>query len=273
MTRVPNPFSAPEPWDAVADGYADEASFVMLPFSRDAVALAQPHRDAAVLDVACGPGTLTLSIADQVGTVDALDFSRPMLDRLQRAAAAARLDNVRVQQGDGQALPYEPSTFDAAFSMFGLMFFPDRARGFAELHRVLKPNGVAVVSSWLPIEESSLMRLMFGAVRAIDPSRPAPQYDPASLENPELFRQELEGAGFADVKVQSREHEINSTSAQDLWARMARSSAPLVMLRRKLGETEWATQSAKAQRFIEGEFANGPRELSVKAWLGFGRKS
>jgi len=47
--------------------------------------------------------------------------------------------------GDGMALPLADGAFDVAFSMFGLMFFPDRPRGFRELRRVLVREGLWVV--------------------------------------------------------------------------------------------------------------------------------
>jgi len=163
------------PWDLVSLGYAAEAQAVMLPFSRDAIDLVDPKPSARVLDVAAGSGMLALEIARRVARVDAVDFSNEMLARLEEGRQASGLTNVHARWADGQALPFENATFDAAFSMFGLMFFPDRKQGFAELYRVLKPGARAAVSSWAPIEQSPLMTLMFGALRAADPSRSPPR--------------------------------------------------------------------------------------------------
>ena len=96
----------------------------------------------SVLDVACGPGTLAFLAARRGAEVMAVDFCAGMIGEL-----AARLAEtpaaIEARVADGMDLPLESGAFDAAFSMFGLMFFPDRARGFAELHRVLRPGGVA----------------------------------------------------------------------------------------------------------------------------------
>jgi SAM-dependent methyltransferase len=132
-------------------------------------------------------------------------------------------------------MPFADAAFHAAFSLFGLMFFPDRAKGFAELRRVLRPGGVAVVSSWAPVSRSPLMQLMFGALRAADPSRPEPKDNPLSLENPDLLSQEMTDGGFSDVRVERHEARLAVASADELWHRMARSSAPLVMMQKKLG--------------------------------------
>ncbi|WP_245664735.1 class I SAM-dependent methyltransferase [Nocardia grenadensis] len=157
-----NPLAAVDPWDRIAEDYAVSTISVMRPFAAAAVrlaGLAGHTRPARVVDVAAGPGTLSLLAAEHAERVDAVDFSAPMIEQLERAVTAAGADNVVARVGDGQELPFADAEFDAAFSMFGLMFFPDRARGFAELFRVLRPGGVAVVSSWAPADRSTWMQM------------------------------------------------------------------------------------------------------------------
>jgi ubiquinone/menaquinone biosynthesis C-methylase UbiE len=268
---APGPLSAPEPWDLVSEGYALEAAQVMLPFARHAIELARPGRQAHVLDVATGSGTLALELAPRVTRIDAVDFAPKMLEQLEHRRRALGLENVHVQQANGQALPFADQSFDAAFSMFGLMFFPDRERGFSELQRVLRPGGVAVVSSWAPVDQSSLMTLMFGALRAADPTRAAPQTNWLSLENPEVFTRELTAAGFRDVRVQPFAHALQVESAEQFWDVTTRSSAPLVLLKNRLGPAEWERQSALALAYLR-ENIQGPTTLDTTAYLGFGRR-
>src|SRR5688572_30595973 len=153
MSEAPkqSPLASPEPWSLVSDDYSLELLPLFERFSRDALELAPTPAGARLLDVAAGPGTLTLLAAEAGRSLAAIDFSPQMVANLKRRLNGAQL-GADVRLGDGQALPWEDGQFDAAFSMFGLMFFPDRARGFAELLRVLKPGGVAVVSSWAPFE-------------------------------------------------------------------------------------------------------------------------
>jgi ubiquinone/menaquinone biosynthesis C-methylase UbiE len=243
----------------------------MLPFARDAIDLVVPSSEARVLDVATGPGILALELAPRVARVDAVDFSPAMLARLEAKRAALGLGNVFATLADGQALPFEDASFDAAFSMFGLMFFPDRAKGFAELHRVLRPGSATVVSSWAPIDQSPLMTLMFGALRAADPSRPPPQANLLSLENPELFARELGAAGFEGVRVMPYTHGVWVESAEAYWEVMTRSSAPLVMMKNRLGAGEWTRQSELAKAYL-AEHVKGRCELTTTAYLGFGRR-
>ena len=263
--------STPEPWQLVAEGYAAEASLVMAPFSQRAAELLAPAPSARVLDVATGPGTLAIRLAPAVRELVALDFSERMIAELQRAASAAGVVNLRAVIGDGQDLPFGDAEFDAGFSIFGLMFFPDRARGFAELARVLKPGAGAVVSAWASLEDSSLLRTMFGALAAADPSFVMPVRNDAGLENPEVLAAEMRAGGFERVRIEPMTVTIRPSNAQEFWSSMSRSSAPLVLLRNRLGEAEWQRREPIMIEFLGQALAREP-ELATTAWLAVGYK-
>jgi ubiquinone/menaquinone biosynthesis C-methylase UbiE len=265
-----SPLAVAEPWNLVAHGYAEEASTVVLPFSQAAVALAQPAHTARVVDVAAGPGTLALELAPRVASITAVDFSDAMNAQLRAAARARGLENIEVVQADGQALPLPDAAFDAGFSMFGWMFFPDRARGLAELRRVLRPGASLVVSSWAPYTRAPLMAAMFGALRAADDSFQFPVPNPESLENPERVERELREGGFEQVAVHEHTVSVSFETVEALWTRMVRSSAPLLSLRNRLGEDVWAQRSAVALAYLRRELGDTPKPLSTTAWLGFG---
>ena len=267
---TPNPFAAPEPWDLVAEGYAAEGTAITRPVARAAAALVRPGRSAHVVDVAAGPGPLALELAPEVASVTAVDFAEAMNAQLRAAAQARSLGNIRVVHGDGQALPLPDAVFDAGFSLFGWMFFPDRARGLAELARVLRPGAPLVVSSWAPLSRSPLMAAMFGALHAADHSFHVPVYNPQSLENPEQLERELLAAGFQSTAVHAHTVTLEFESVEALWTRMVRSSAPLVSMRRRLGEDVWAARGAIALSHLRRELGERPGRQSTTAWLGYG---
>ena len=169
----PNPLAFPEPWNLVVEGYQEITRKYLEQYSRSALAMLRYGPETKVIDVACGPGTTTLLLAPAARHVTCLDFSAAMLAQLSRNMAAIDATNVEIVEGDGQALPFEDSSFDIGVSMFGLMFFPDRAKGFAELHRVLVPGGQVLVSSWAPSDQSPMMRTVFAALQPDDaPAQP-----------------------------------------------------------------------------------------------------
>lgn len=265
-----NPLSAPEPWDLVADGYEDVTRAMLTPFSAHAVALLAPKSDESAIDVAAGPGTTTLLLAPRMLKVTALDFSRAMLAHFDQNVVRAGLSNVTGLYGDGQSLPFSDGSFQIGVSMFGLMFFPNRAAGFRELCRVLSPGGRAVVSSWAPVDMSPAMDLLFGALRSVDPSRPAPQRDVSSLENPDVLRVEMEAAGFSSVEIHEVKSDVGAATPDAFWRDATRGAAPLVLLRKKVGEEAWRAIEKTALAFLRDNW-QPERALTSTAYLGLGR--
>jgi ubiquinone/menaquinone biosynthesis C-methylase UbiE len=264
----PSPLASPEPWNLVADDYTLELLPMFELFSKDALALAPTAAGARLLDVAAGPGTLTLLAADSGRSVSAIDFSPQMVANLKRRLNGAQL-GADVRLGDGQELPWPDAEFDAAFSMFGLMFFPDRARGFRELFRVLKPGGTAVVSSWADLQ--GIFRSVMLAMREILPDI-AFGSGKGPLGDPEGFAQELSAAGFADVTVTPVTHTVRGESPKELWAQFQRTTAPIVLLKKRLGDAKWAEVTSGVVTRLEAEHGTGAVDITTTAYLGYGKK-
>src|SRR5205814_5243528 len=138
-------------------------------------------------------------------------------EQFRARVAAAGLDAaIDVRVGDGQKLPFESGAFDAAFSMFGLMFFPDRAAGLREMKRVLKPGGRAFVGSWIPFDGP--FGVLFKTASEIIPGLPAD--GDFALADEESIRRELGAAGLGDVTVHRVAHELKAPSFDAFWDSM-----------------------------------------------------
>lgn len=273
MAKKPNLLSAIEPWDLVADGYAETTMQMLAHYAEEAISASSLKPGAAILDVACGPGTLALRVAREAGVVHGMDFSESMLAIFRRHVTRTGYKNIVIQQGDCQSLPYADGMFDAAFSMFGLMFFPNRRQGFAEIYRTLKMSGTIAVTSWAPIDQSPAMQMMFGAIRAIKPDLPEPQRVIDSLENPDVFEQELRDTGFRQVKIQRvTKAAFPVASIPTFWADMVKGSAPIQLMKKSMGEGEWRDKERVAIKFLEENIPSVPTTLSSDAWLGLGVK-
>ncbi|MCF6235434.1 MAG: class I SAM-dependent methyltransferase [Gammaproteobacteria bacterium] len=272
MSEKPNMLAEPDPWNRVANGYADTTMLMLSQYAEEAISSLELKTGDKVLDVACGPGTVSLMVSKQVASVHAIDFSESMLSILNNKINDSGLNNIQVSHGDGQALPYGNDSFNAAFSMFGLMFFPDRCKGFSEIYRTLKAEGRIAVSSWAPVEQSPVMKAMFGALRAIKPDLPEPEAVMESLENPEVFEKELQEAGFHDVRIQRMRKEFSVESVRVFWDGMVLGSVPIVMMKNSMGETEWLKKERLALEYLEKILPITPTSLAADAWLGVGVK-
>ena len=128
------------------------------------VALKQPTR---VLELAAGTGVLTRQLADTLPwevSIVATDLSQPMLDQ---AAATGTVRPVEWCQADAQQLPFPDEAFDVVVCQFGVMFFPDKDRAFAEARRVLRPHGQFIFNVWDRIEENEFTQTVLQAVRPL----------------------------------------------------------------------------------------------------------
>jgi SAM-dependent methyltransferase len=266
---APSPLAAPEPWDLVAAGYVAENIRSFEAFATEALRLVPAEGD--VLDVAAGPGSLSLLAARTARRVFAADFAPAMLAQLRERAAAAGVANVHTEVADGQALPYPDRRFDAAYSMFGLMFFPDRAAGLRELARVLRPGGRALVSSWPPSERMPVFKALFAAMKAELPESKFGD-GPTPLGTEDDMRAELGAAGFSDIEVHEHVVVPGTAAPGELWGSFAKGNAPALLMRRRMGEEKFAEFSKRVVARLEESLGTVPFEIRMTALLGIGTR-
>ena len=266
-TAAPSPLGTPEPWDLVASGYVEENLFVFEAFAREALRLVPATGD--VLDVAAGPGSLSLHAARTARWVHAVDFAPAMLAELRTRADAAGVTNVTAEVADGQALQFPDQRFDAAYSMFGLIFFPDLARGLSELARVLRPGARAAVASWPPFERVPTFAALFGAMKA---ELPGFGDAPAALSTAQEITDKMTTAGFSAVEVHEHEVAVGPTTAAELWRSFSRGGAPAVLMRRRMGETGFSDFSKRIVARLEQTLGLDPFEVRLRALLGVARR-
>ncbi|MCL1631832.1 demethylmenaquinone methyltransferase [Sporolactobacillus sp. CPB3-1] len=114
---------------------------------RKADALVAARKGEQVIDVCCGTGDWSLSLAAAVGPggkVVGLDFSDNMLKIAEMKKKVRQYDNIKLVNGDAMAIPYEDASFDRATIGFGLRNVPDYLTVLKEIYRVLRPGGVLV---------------------------------------------------------------------------------------------------------------------------------
>ena len=104
-------------------------------------ALLSPHKEAHVIDLGCGAGHASFVAAGVVKSVIAYDLSAQMLAVVAQAAKDKHLDNIRVQQGVAESLPFADNSADVIISRYSAHHWHDVGQALREVARVLKPGG------------------------------------------------------------------------------------------------------------------------------------
>jgi ubiquinone/menaquinone biosynthesis C-methylase UbiE len=157
----------------------------------------------SVVDIASGPGGLSVAAAEAGAHVLATDISEAMVER-----AAARLQpypDCTARVMDAQALALKDGSFDAAFSLFGVVNLPDWRRALRELARVTRPDGYGCISTWRDPYTVGPLGFLAEALQKTFPDAPAfPRPEGVNtLSSPEVFRAEMAAAGFSDVDIRT----------------------------------------------------------------------
>src|SRR5260370_39349698 len=107
-------------------------ALLFAPYAVDTAIRVRSLTSGRLLETAAGTGLVTRELAARLPVaveIVATDLNQPMLDY---AAAQPGMERVKWQQADALALPFPDASFDAVVCQFGVMFFPDRIKGYGE---------------------------------------------------------------------------------------------------------------------------------------------
>jgi ubiquinone/menaquinone biosynthesis C-methylase UbiE len=156
------------------------------------------RRPGRVLEIAAGTGVATRALATALPSrvaIVATDLNQPMLDR---ASSVGTCRPIEWRQADAMALPFGDGSFDVVVCQFGAMFFPDKARAFAQARRVLVPGGALLFNVWDRIEENEFAATVTEALETLFPQDP-PRFmarTPHGYYESEVIMHDLAKAGF-----------------------------------------------------------------------------
>ena len=239
------------------------------PYAVDLAARVAARRPRRVLEIAAGTGAVTRRLAATLPAeteIVATDLNPPMLARAQAVGTARP---VEWRQADAMQLPFDDASFDAVVCQFGVMFFPDKARAFAEVRRVLVPGGAFLFNVWDRLEANEFPHAVSEALAGLYPADPPTfmrrtphgHFDRASIEA------DLRMGGFTAAP------EVATVAARSR-AEAARVPAMAFCLGTPMrGEIE-ARDPGGLERAVEcanealvGRFGSGPVDGAIQAFV------
>jgi SAM-dependent methyltransferase len=246
--------------DAWGVGRYEQTAAELAPVSEVAVGALRLRGGERVLDVACGTGNAALLAQRAGAVVTGIDASPRLLQ-----VARDRVAGADFVEGDAARMPFDDASFDAAVSVFGVIFAHPGEQAAAQIARVVRPGGRVVITAWPP--RGPLFAAMSLRRRALARSRP-PAGPTATVDWGDPAALETLLAPYGDIAVSERELAHDDTSPEEFWDRWERLHPVWIGARRQLepvGEWEPLREAviAALRAGAIGEGATSPYLLAV----------
>jgi SAM-dependent methyltransferase len=177
-----------------------------------------PAAGERILEIGSGAGRATLALAAAVGrgAVTGADISSPLCELARQRAQDQGVANVSFVVADAQQDTIPGAPFDAATSQFGVMFFDEPVRAFANIRAHVRPGGRLVFICWQQGSRNPWMVTEVLATFLPPPAEPPPgkrRPGPSSLADREPTRELLEASGWEDIA--SRDHDLTARVSRE----------------------------------------------------------
>jgi ubiquinone/menaquinone biosynthesis C-methylase UbiE len=225
-----------------------------------------------VLDVGCGTGNLSFSLAQnsEFISVRGLDISPAYIEHAKRRNSDTRLG---FEVGDACALPFPDASFDHALSMLTLQFIPQANLAVREMRRVTRPGGTVAAATWDTRGGLIAHRMIFDAAATLDQKgnelRASAYTRPMS--RPGDLAHAWRDAGLMNVVQDMLTIRMDFASFADLWTPIEGKEGPVAEYVGTLGADARARLRDMVRlAYLDGE-GDGPRSYAATAWVVKGR--
>jgi SAM-dependent methyltransferase len=226
----------------------------------------------AVLDVGCGTGSLTFTLAQNlhIGMVKGIDFSPVYVEY-----ARAQTDDSRVtfRVGDACALPFADTCFDHTLSLLVLQFIPDADRAVREMKRVTRAGGTVAAATWDTRGGQVIYRMFFDTAAVLDPGAGERRAEACvrPMSRADGMVKAWREAGLVDVFQDSLTIRMDYTSFADYWTSIDGKDGPYADYLGTLSmEKKMVLRSRMESAYLDGD-ADGPRSYAATAWAVKGK--
>jgi len=245
--------------DAKAESYVDlfaPVSDQLVPSLVEATCVAH---GGSILDLCCGHGNTSDALIETGAAVTGLDFSPAML-----ALARRRVPGAKFVEGDAASLPFQADSFDAVVCNVGFGHLPDPHSVLREISRVLRPGGIAAMTSWREAEYSATFQIVFSAVQAHgDPSLAPPAPDFHLFSKREEAREALAAAGFTSPKFMDIDSAFHFSDPSGLADVIEKATVRAAMLISSQTPTARAAIREAMTKRVANEFGDASSQWRV----------
>jgi ubiquinone/menaquinone biosynthesis C-methylase UbiE len=247
------------------DGDYSRTAAVLAPAAEDVVEAARVADGDWVLDVASGTGNAALAASARGASVVGVDLSGSLVDLARARAARAGAEDVTFLVGDAGALPVEAGAFDAAVSVFGVIFALDPERAMGQMLAAVRPGGAIVLASWLgrgPVDAAG--RILRGAMRRGGGDDDAP---PVRWDDPAWVAELVGAAGGREVTQQERALTAEADSPEEWFADQERHHPVWRLGRRAMAPERWEAVRAETVAALRAGSEERGRFRAAMPWL------
>jgi ubiquinone/menaquinone biosynthesis C-methylase UbiE len=226
-------------------------------------AAAKPSR---VLETAAGTGIVTRALRDTLPAETSLvatDLNQPMLDIARFKFSDG--EPVTFQAVDATSLPFPDASFDAIVCQFGVMFFPDKPKSYAEALRVLAPGGRYIFSVWDSHAHNAFGRIGYELAKRFFPQDPPQFYNvPFSCHQIDPIKEALGQAGFRGIDIAVLRFD-KSIPAIAPFAHAMVYGNPIIDQIRARGGVDPDEMVAAAAEALHGLYGPDPMRMPIQA--------
>ncbi|MEM8976233.1 MAG: class I SAM-dependent methyltransferase [Pseudomonadota bacterium] len=248
--------------DAARAEIADLTDLQLLPLGQDAIAEIAPSPGQVIMDVGCGAGGSILQLAEQVGEsghIIGVDIG-PRVLAVARVRTA-HLPQVTLIEADAARLQHPTQSVDAIYSGFGVMFFAEPVAAFANLRRMLRPQGCLAFVCWRSLLENELDALPLQAAE-LDV---AADDTPFSFEDPDVIHSVLRDAGFGEISIRKHDVSVSCGGLEDTL----KVATTVGALGKIVRETPSLLDKVKprVRAALSSKMLNGEVHLQAATWI------